>query len=559
MMARSLPVQRRREKFRNRIARMRKPLLAIALLSVAAQAAAQNLLSRGSAVFPVPHTGGDANGIARIPVAAPTASGPTPFSATCGLSGGTLYMNAEVEPWLAIDPTNDRHWIAVWQQDRWSNGSSRGLVTGVTFDAGATWTRVAPRFSVCAGGTYTRASDPWVDFSPNGVAWQIGLVTSGTSFTATSINAVVVSRSTDGGLSWSDPVEIIHDEGSTFFNDKETLTADPHDPGFVYAVWDRLRPNGGPAYFARTTNGGVSWEPARPIHDPGNGQQTIGNLIRVLPDGTLVNLFTHIKGGSGEEEEEKEAPDDATLEVLRSTDRGATWTGPHVIAEYQPAGAKDPATGAAIRDGTPIGAMAVGPDGTLYVVWQDARISPDPERDDILLARSTNGGVTWSTPVRVNRVPGRSAFAPQVHVAADGMIGVTYFDLRSDTADETTLPTDYWLARSQDGVTWTETHLAGPFDLQQAPLAGGFFLGDYMGLASAAGEFVALHARATGNAFNRTDIFATRVATNVPGIVYTAVEAKSARADADFRAKVARTLKDALARRRASLMEGSQP
>jgi hypothetical protein len=540
---------------------MRTSLLAVAVVLAAGNAAAQNLLSRGAGVFPIPHTGG-ANGIARVVASAAAVSGPTPFSASCGLSGGTLYTNAEVEPWLAIDPTNDRHWIAVWQQDRWSNGSSRGPVAGVTFDAGATWTRVAPQFTVCSGGTYTRGSDPWVDFSPDGVAWQIALVSSGTSFTATSINAVVVSRSTDGGITWSPPAELIRDEGSTFFNDKETLTADPFDARYVYAVWDRLRQNvNGPTYFARTTDGGATWEPARAIYDPGNGQQTIGNLIRVLPDGALVNLYTHIKGGSEDEDEEgeKEAPDDATLEVLRSTDRGATWTGPHLVAKYQPAGAKDPTTGTAIRDGTPIGAMAVAPDGALYVVWQDARLSAGTERDDILLARSADGGVTWSTPVRVNRVPGQSAFAPQVHVAPDGTIGVTYFDLRSDNSDAGTLPTDYWLARSHDGVTWTESHLAGPFDLLTAPFAGGYFLGDYMGLASAGGDFLALHSRTTGDLSNRTDIFVARAGIDAPGIVYSATEAKLARDDAGFRARVARALAASLARRRAALMEPLQP
>ena len=568
VVARSLPAHCPGEKFRNtggRVvaydARMRTTLLAAALLLAPMQAAAQNLLSRGGEIFPAPHTGGAANGIARIPGEA-TVSGPTPFAATCGLSGGTLYTNAEVEPWLAIDPTNERHWVAVWQQDRWSNGSSRGLLTGVTFDAGATWTRVAPRYTVCSGGTFTRASDPWVDFSPDGVAWQIALVSSGASFTASSINAVVVSRSTDGGITWSEPATLIRDEGATFFNDKETLTADPVDPRYVYAVWDRLQSNtSGPTYFTRTTDGGATWEPARAIHDPGAGEQTIGNLIRVLPDGALVNLYTHIKGGSEDEGEEgeKEAPDDASLEVLRSTDRGATWSGPYHVAAYQPAGAKDPTTKAPIRDGTPIATLAAAGDGTLYVVWQDARLSADVERDDILLARSTDGGVTWSTPVRVNRVAGQSAFAPQVHVAPDGTIGVTYFDLRSDTSDPATLPTDYWLARSQDGVTWTETHLAGPFDLLGAPFAGGYFLGDYMGLASAAGEFVALHARTTGNPANRTDVFIARTATDLPGLVYVAADAKSARADAAFRARVARTLQAALARRRQSLVEGPLP
>ncbi len=45
----------------------------------------------------------------------------------------------------------------------------------------------------------------------------------------------------------------------------------------------------------------------------------------------------------------------------------------------------------------------------------------------------------------------------QIHVRSDGVIGVTYFDLRSNTSDPRTLPTEAILARSSDnGTTWSE-------------------------------------------------------------------------------------------------------
>src|SRR3546814_5051017 len=97
-------------------------------------------------------------------------------------------------------------------------------------------------------------------------------------------------------LTWSATRMLISD-GLNFFNDKNAMTADPTDSRFVYAVWDRLLAppgDGGPTWFARTTDGGANWEPARPIYDPGPGNQTIGNVIAVQPDGTLINLFTQI-------------------------------------------------------------------------------------------------------------------------------------------------------------------------------------------------------------------------------------------------------------------------
>ena len=449
--------------------------------------------------------GGSAPPAPPAPVASGAVSGLSPFAATCGQGGGgTLYTNSEVEPSIAVDPLNANHWIGVWQQDRWSNGSARGIVAAVTFDAGATWTKRSIAFSACGGGELARATDPWVTFSPDGTAYQTAVSSVGGVLSADSINAVLVSQSRDGGLTWSAPTTLIRD-GAAGFNDKETVTADPTDARFAYAVWDRITAvNTGPTMFARTTDGGATWEPARVIYDPGVGQQTIGNLVRVLPDGTVVNLALHLVGTD-------EGFSQATLEVLRSTDHGATWSAPIRVSDFRPLGARDPVTGTAIRDGSIIPQMAVAPNGALLVVWQDGRFSATV--DGIAFSRSTDGGRTWSAPVRVNGDASVAAFTPQVHVRADGTIGVAYFDLRSNTPDPATLFTDYWLARSADGVTWTETHIDGPFDISTAPSVGGaYFLGDYMGLASSGAAFVSLYARTTGDPANRTDIFARSIA-----------------------------------------------
>jgi len=56
-------------------------------------------------------------------------SGLSPF-ATCTVGGpGTNYVNSEVEPFVAVNPTNPSNIVGVFQQDRWSNGGARGLST----------------------------------------------------------------------------------------------------------------------------------------------------------------------------------------------------------------------------------------------------------------------------------------------------------------------------------------------------------------------------------------------------------------------------------------------
>jgi hypothetical protein len=480
----------------------------------------------------------------------------TPFDATCtgATPGDIVYLNAEVEPFVSVNPRDPNNWVATWQQDRWSGGSANGLITATTVDGGATWTRTAIPFSRCAGGNagnggdYQRATDPWVTFAPDGTVFQMALASSGGSFTAGSANAMLVSRSTDGGRTWGPVSTLIRDE-SQFFNDKNSITADPTDPRYVYAVWDRLgATGGGPAMLARSTDGGATWEGARAIHDPGQRSQTIGNVIAVLPNGTVVNVFTQIDYAVN-------APARATLNALVSVDKGGSWSGPFRIADALAIGARDPDTGASIRDGANLPQVAVAPSGHLWVAWQDARFSGGAH-DGIALTRSTDAGQTWSAPAQVNSEPSAQAFTPSVHVTANGTIGVTYYDLRSNTADASTLPTELILARSLDGTRWTEHRVSPPFDLATAPVARGYFLGDYQGLASADNVFVPVYVRTnSGDTTNRTDVFAVATRSLVAP-ASSAIAARATRAapvafepDAELRQRVHESILRTMERR----------
>ena len=444
-------------------------------------------------------------------------SGPSPFDPGCapGDVGETNYQNAEVEPRVAVDPRNPNHIVGVWQQDRWTFGGAHGLMAGVSWDGGRTWKRSWATFDRCSGGNaanggdYERASDPWVTIAPNGDVYQISL-----SFDLFSPNnAVLVSKSSDGGASWGKPAVVIRDASPFVFNDKESITADPRNARFVYAVWDRFffdpvtRQFGQPTYFSRTTNGGRSWEPARAIFDGGDGTGTISNQIVVLPDGNLVNMFVFFPAVGPPE-----------IDVIRSRDHGATWSASIKVAEVDTVSVFDPETGSYIRTGDIIPDIAVDMEsGKVYVVWQDGRFSGFAH-DDIALSVSSNGGRSWSEPIRISQNPRDGpAFTASVAVAEDGTVGVTYYDFRSNTPDPDTLWTDYWLVRCSDscrnGNRWTsETHLSGPFDLRVAPEAGGLFVGDYEGLAAVGNGFLAFFVKTnTGDLDNRTDVIAARI------------------------------------------------
>jgi len=131
--------------------------------------------------------------------------------------------------------------------------------------------------------------------------------------------------------------------------------------------------------------------------------------------------------------------------------------------------------------------------------------------DAIVLARSTDGGNTWSAPVRVSADAAVPAFTPTLAVLPSGLVGVMYYDFRQ-AGTPSYRPTDLWLAVSRDGAAWRETKLAGNFDLLDAPNANGLFVGDYQGLSGDGSTFVALYARTnSGDTSNRTDVFADRV------------------------------------------------
>ncbi len=89
---------------------------------------------------------------------------------------GNLFPNTAIEPWLALDPSEPTRLLVGVQQDRWSNGGSRGLRGALSDDGGQSWYVTLPSgVSNCTGGIYPRASDPWVSFGPTGTAYFMSL------------------------------------------------------------------------------------------------------------------------------------------------------------------------------------------------------------------------------------------------------------------------------------------------------------------------------------------------------------------------------------------------
>ena len=446
--------------------------------------------------------------------------------------GSVNHNDAEVEPYVTADPANPRHLVAAFQQDRWNDGGDNGNVTVTSGDGGKTWALSAtqPAFTICEGATpgspsyYQRASDPWVSYSSDGrTVYQASLAfdANGPAFGGPS--SVQVSTSNDGGKTWNTPVAVRQDSSVAVLNDKESVTADPTRSSSAYTVWDRLvspsnnaNPTAfahtiasrGPSWFSMTTDDGKTWSPSKIIYDPGEKNQTIDNEV-VVPSagpakGTLFDFFVQIlaQGGKGN-------PSAAyNVAVIKSTDGGATWSAPAIISPLTDAPVNIGSHG--VRTGDIVPNFTADPsNGNLYAVWQDGSFSPDGQAK-IAFSMSSDGGQHWSAPARIDQSPGDTpAFTPQVHVAGNGTIGVSYYDLQNATAAKPGLTDEYLVTCSSkcaSAGSWAagrETRLSttGSFDMTTAPDAGGYFTGDYEGLTS------------TGNTFDPFWVMAKPIAT----------------------------------------------
>jgi hypothetical protein len=391
--------------------------------------------------------------------------------------GGSAQAETQAEPFLAINPENSAHLIAVYQEGRFANGGARALNYSVSFDAGQTWAEaMLPGLTPPSGGPWQRASDPWVAFGPGGRVYFASLLFNQSDPT----NAIGVSVSTDGGLNWGPPVEVTR----TFadFNDKEAIAADtfPSSPHFgnVYVAWDVNKFDGNNRIkkqvltVARSTDGGTTWTSIRKVNKK---KLNVGAIPQVGPDGTVYVVWTHSASAA--------APINPQVFFSHSEDGGRTWSQARAIATMTSRDIEG------IRAGEGLASFAVNPvTGNLFVSWMDRRWAPTSQA---ALIYSRDRGETWSAPQRVSNGPD-DAHAFTVSVAANkaGEVGVSYYSLRNDP--QRSFLADCYISISRDdGLSFEQARrvTSQSFDLRFAAQTGEFFLGDYIGLVGTESGF----------------------------------------------------------------------
>ncbi len=323
-------------------------------------------------------------------------------------------------------------------------------------DGGATWGHTcAPSNNVwnlgsCTGTVF--GSDPALYWNDNNEVFLNYMLLCGTA-TSTKYS-MVVARSANGGATWS-AQGIIKNAWSTgtledknFYVIDNTLASPFY--GRHYTCWDRSNNE----KFAYSTNNGVSWTevdlPTAPV-----GGIDLGCEIAVQKNGTVHVVWESLTCAAN--------CSDERMWYTKSTNGGVSWSSPVQVHDHNLHGfgsgtsSKPPVSDN--RGIAPFGAIDVDNsggacDGTLYATFGDYT-SGGATETDIWVTKSTNGGTTWSAPVKVNDdgLAGRTQFHPFLQVdQSNGHVVVAWHDARNDANNR---KVDFYTARSTNcGVSF---------------------------------------------------------------------------------------------------------
>lgn len=365
--------------------------------------------------------------------------------------------------------------VTAAQSGRFFDGGASGTGWATSTDAGATWTQgVLPGITTHNGngGTFDRVSDPVVAYDARHGVWMISTIpiTSGVT-----VPHVFVSRSTDGGLTWGNPVTVT--TSATANLDKNWIVCDntATSPfyGNCYVTWDD-HGDGNRLYNSTSSDGGLTWGAAKRTANNATG---IGAQPVVQPNGTVVVPVANANVTS--------------LLAYRSTDGGATWSGTTTITSIP---SHDPAND--LRS-IPLPSAEVDAAGKVYVVWQDCRFRRSCRANDIVMTTSTNG-TTWSA---VQRVPidgtnsGVDHFIPGIGVdpatsGASAKLALTYYFYRDARCGMSCQLEVGYIQSNDGGTSWsTPVDVAGPFPTSwAADTTQGYMVGDYISTSWVAGK-----------------------------------------------------------------------
>ena len=408
---------------------------------------------------------------------------PTSFAGNAMLDCDSVGPHNETT--IAVNPTNAANIVAashtyLFNLDKQSASALLRIFTEayVSKDRGQSWTNVHPPH-----GSYRFLTDPALAFDADGRLYWSNVASHDSVAGAFSDVSVIVERSDDGGITWTDPVTVAKGNGTisnggtnVLFNDKDWIAVDRGTSahrGSVYVTWARQQyrqdvQTESPIFFVRSRDGGVTWTSGTEISGESplcSGQGATGPTTRcdqndagfsspiVAPDGTIyVAFLNHQAQGASLRDQ---------VLLVSSSDGGDHWSAPRRIVGLIHDGAGDyptnwrgdsRLTGCQFRifaAGNLALSTAAGNPGQMYYVYAENLDPGATARTNIMVTTSVDGGATWSTPALVKSSRSDQIF-PWAAVGPDGKARVGYVDRARTGPHDQPCVYGYTLATASD-------------------------------------------------------------------------------------------------------------
>ena len=340
--------------------------------------------------------------------------------------GNNMVGDAANEPSMAFDPTNPERIVIGWRQFDSVNSNFRQAGYGYSLNGGANWTFP---YSIDAG---IFRSDPVLDFDKDGNFYYNSLTVVGSND-----YQCTVYKIEDGGTDWDAGVFA---QGG----DKQWMRMDRTEgmgTGHNYSFWTSFYSTCYPNHFTRSTDGSITFE-------------------------DCVSINGNLRWG--------------TLAVAKNGDLYVAGEGNYDISLAKSTNAKDAAEivtwdfeTEVDLDGYMEGWIPVNPAGLLGQTWVDTDNSDGPgqgnvyvlasvhrysnnDPGDVMFARSTDGGLSFESPVRINTDIGNNyQWFGTMSVAPNGRIDVIWLDTRDAPTNTPNNSALYYSYSLDQGQTWS--------------------------------------------------------------------------------------------------------